>query len=55
MTSELEERFLELGKNYNVQGCLLLTAEGAVIKTNLVTTKQLEIFFLLNVVFVKKK
>jgi hypothetical protein len=36
MTSELEERYQELIKSYNVQGCLLLTAEGAVIKTNLV-------------------
>jgi hypothetical protein len=37
MASELEERFHDLGKNYNVQGCLLLTAEGAVIKSNLVS------------------
>jgi hypothetical protein len=36
MTSELEERYQDLCKSYNVQGCLLLTAEGAVIKTNLV-------------------
>jgi hypothetical protein len=36
MTTELEERFQELSKNYNIQGCLLLTAEGGVIKTNLV-------------------
>ena len=36
MTSELDEKFIELSKNYNVQGCLILTAEGAVIKTNLV-------------------
>ena len=36
MTSELEEKYQDLIKSYNVQGCLLLTAEGAVIKTNLV-------------------
>ena len=36
MSTELEERFQELAKTYSVQGCLLLTSEGAVIKTNLV-------------------
>ena len=45
MSTELEERFQELAKTYSVQGCLLLTSEGAVIKTNLVRFyRQISVF-----------